>query len=467
VETIDRIWNGLTDLTTRLWIALMAIVLLLFAVGTWTNFTDPPAIILATGREDLAYWKNGIVFARALEHGLTVKVVSSAGSLDNLKMLLNKSADAALIQGDVITGAHDAPNLQSLGAVFYEVLWNFRRHETEDGGSAPAPQKGLGDLLRGKTIAIGPDGSGAQKLARTVLALNGITGENSKLLSLETDEAVRQVQAGTIQAALFAASWDAGDVRQLCIDPNVDLLGDPEAASYKYKQQPRLHAIEVPRGFCAGGKPPVPLTVVATKASLIIRDDLPLTIQYRMLKEIRQIQPPRQLTTEPFPSRETPDGVALSPAAEEYYNNTFYQLNSFVAHLHLPLRITELILLALHSPVAKFIIGVLSLPLLLRLLSGFTNWRQQRPVNRLRDRVSPLEVEIEELRGPVDKSRFNEMSGDIDELEQQGNYLMRRHGGGPHNETRVSLLLGRIKEMRRKLQQHRPEGAAGHQSPLP
>ena len=98
----------------RLWIALAAVlVALLAAAGAWMYFSPAPKIIIATGTRNLAYYKFGEEYAKALKlNNIDVRVLPTSGSVDNLALLDPKSyVIRKLIQRGVI-GADDAAALR-------------------------------------------------------------------------------------------------------------------------------------------------------------------------------------------------------------------------------------------------------------------------------------------------------------------------------------------------------------------
>jgi TRAP-type uncharacterized transport system substrate-binding protein len=494
METIERIWTTLTAAfwiaLIALWVALAAVVASLVAIGTWTNYFDtaPPKIIMATGPENLSYRKYGQCYQKALkgrvdsepENNRTpvdfkkpgdecdpgalkgrvdVGLVQSNGSPENVTLLLDAKTGvkAALIQGDTIADASKVPDLESLGTVFYEPLWLFRRREV--GNEGASPQEGLNGL-RGKRIAIGPKDSGTQHLVSALLARHQITDQNSALKPLDTVAAVKELRGGTVDAAFFSTAPSAEAVKELAGDPQIELVGYPQADAYR-SSFPFLHTVVLYRGVIdlANDQPRADVHLVATKANLIVRKDLASTIQYRLLKAAGQIhaEPEIRLGPDKFPSEEAI--VPLSVAAREFYHpGPFYELNSFVADLSLPLWIDELIIKTLHSVVARLTVGVLSLPLLIRLLFMLLNWWRQLPVSKLRHEVMALE---EELRSPVSEERAGEIARELKLLDETASELLRRRVGATHNHPLVMLLQERIDALRQKVERLHPPSGPG------
>ena len=99
-------------------------------------------------------------------NGIRLEILPSDGSLDNLRRLTdaNVPVDVGFVQGGVATGS-DISNVVSLGSLFYEPLVIVYRNKR--------PIQRLSDL-RGKRIAIGPEGSGTRFLALALLKANEI-----------------------------------------------------------------------------------------------------------------------------------------------------------------------------------------------------------------------------------------------------------------------------------------------------
>ena len=117
---------------------------------------------MATGPNGGAYQDVGKRYQEILaRHGITLNLVPTAGAVENLALLRDPRSGigVALLQGG-ITSAKESPDLQALGTMFYEPLWFFHRI-TVDG-------KDL-EVLRGRKISIGPEGSGTRALVLLLL----------------------------------------------------------------------------------------------------------------------------------------------------------------------------------------------------------------------------------------------------------------------------------------------------------
>jgi TRAP-type uncharacterized transport system substrate-binding protein len=132
-------------------IALTAATIVI-AVIVMLRTMPPRMIVMATGAAGGAYSEVGeryrAVLARA---GVEVRLVSTAGSPENLALLLDprSGVSVSLIEGGT-TGTEAPSRLESLGTVFYEPLWLFHKRGLRN--------TGLSSDLRGRRISIGPRG---------------------------------------------------------------------------------------------------------------------------------------------------------------------------------------------------------------------------------------------------------------------------------------------------------------------
>ena len=118
---------------------------------------DP--LVLATAAEDGAYFKLGGILRQHLDayHSYALDVRATRGSVENLQMLHDGTADLALIQGGLATEREGLVALANLGRQYLHLI-------------VPADSKieHFRDLA-GRRIGVGPDGGGSQALAAAVL----------------------------------------------------------------------------------------------------------------------------------------------------------------------------------------------------------------------------------------------------------------------------------------------------------
>lgn len=391
-------WPTITIAMTAAAIVCAAIVVL--------RSLPPRTIVMATGADGGAYYEFGKRYRAELAHaGVEVRVEKTAGSLENLSLLLDphSGVNVALVQGGTVR-TEDSSDLESLGTVFYEPLWLFRRREVGGGGL---------EGLRGRKIAIGPDRSGTQALALKLLDRHGIDRQVSELLPLATREASDRLLAGNVDAAFMVASWDAPDVQRLLADRRLELSGYPQADAY-VALYPFLKKVVVPRGVrdLANDQPPTDVVLIAPKAGLVVRKDLHPAIQLLLLNAAVQIHsgPDIFQRANEFPAAEA---VGL-PLSDEAWR--FYKSGPPFLHNYLPFWIAELIgkLVILLIP----ILGVLY-PMM-RFLPALYDWTMRHKILRLYGDLRFLEDELDALGG---KDVAGKMIEQLEQLEEHANRL--------------------------------------------
>ena len=278
-----RKFLGLDRDVWTIWTPIGLIVLLGFVL-TIRNL-DPPApqsFSIATGSEEGAYYG----FAQQFRHILAserykydLKVVSTAGSIENLDLLRRGEVELALVQGGTLSdedlasthGANGEPgakdeSLQALASLYFEPLWVFHRAER--------PLDKLADL-EGWRIAIGLEGSGTRALAELLLKDNDIDAQNSQFVTLSSIDAATALENGEIDAAFFVTSPQAAYIEELLRSEDVALLSFRRHRAYSIKNR-FLSRVVLGEGSVniAQNLPPEDVSLLAVTASLVARKSL-------------------------------------------------------------------------------------------------------------------------------------------------------------------------------------------------
>jgi TRAP-type uncharacterized transport system substrate-binding protein len=189
------------SLRRELWLGIgLAALLAGLAFALALRFVEPAPprhVVLSTGPADSGYHGFALRYREALARdGVTLELRTSQGSPDNVGRLMDADAivDAGFLQGGTSYAAN-APDLVSLGSLYYEPLWVFYRGREID------------DLtgLRGRKVAIGPDFSGVRALALQLLAVNDVVLPPTELLPLAGEDAANALLAQRVDAAMFVA----------------------------------------------------------------------------------------------------------------------------------------------------------------------------------------------------------------------------------------------------------------------
>jgi len=284
------------------------------------------------------------------------------------------------------TSAAEAPELVSLGTLFYEPFWVFSRVR---------PQNLPGGRTKGgMRVSFGPAGSGTNKLAHELAAAMGVDLDRTEVLELGPAEAGEQLLKGDLDLISIVAAWDAPIVRRLLLDHSVQLRDWPRADAHA-ALRPYLSKLVLPRGVAdlASDRPPEDVRLLAAKASLVVRDDLHPALHYLLLEAASEVHggPSVFNRAGEFPAAEPVD-LPLSDSAREYYHGGRPFLQRY-----LPFWLAALAsrLLLLLIPV----VGILY-PLF-RLLPAAYGWGMQYRIYRLYGELKVLEMEFDgESGGP-------------------------------------------------------------------
>lgn len=366
----------------------------------------PRTVTMATGPEGGSHYEIAKRYRDLLaRQGINLQLLSTAGALENLARLRDPRSrvDVGFLQSG-ITSEKESPDLESLGAVFYEPLWFFHR-----GGILGPGMK----AFRGRKISIGPEGSGTRALALELLARNGIDQKFAQLLPFTPREAGEKLLRGEIDAALMVVSWDSPVVRRLLTDKNIGLASFPRTDAY-VALYPYLNKLTVPAGVgdLAKNLPPKDVILFAPKASLVVRRDLHPAIQYLLLDAAAQIHsgPGIFQKSGQFPAAESID-LPLSDEARQFYKSG----RPFLQR-HLPFWLAVLIdrLLILLIPLFGVIYP------LLRLMPALYGWEMRWRIFRLYRDLRTVEKDLESRSTGHGIGDLNEWLG---RLEEKANRL--------------------------------------------
>jgi len=303
------------DLAAVAILASLIIVAGIVCLIAWLHPLPPRTITMATGPQGSAYVEYGKRYREILAHdGINLMLVSTAGAVENLARLRDPRSEVQIgfLSGG-LTSTSASPELRSLGAIAYEPLWLFTR-------TGAAIQE-LPDL-QAKRLSIGPEGSATRVLSLELLKLNTKDIGSIQLLGLPPEEAAGELLQGRIDAASMLTSWDSPAVQRLIISGSTELMSFPRADAY-IALKPYLTKVIVPTGVgdLATNRPPHDVTLLATRSSLVVREDLHPAVQYLLL-EAAQVHSRAEVFQKPgeFPAAESVD-LPLSSHALHFYKS--------------------------------------------------------------------------------------------------------------------------------------------------
>jgi TRAP-type uncharacterized transport system substrate-binding protein len=286
----------------KTWAVLFLLALSgLFIAYQFVEPAPPKSIAIATGPENGAYYNFAQQYRRILARdGITLTVLPTKGSVENLQMLESGAASLALIQGGT-AAARDKENLQSLGGLFLEPIWLFSRR----GESFSS----LSDL-KGRRVAVGAPGSGTRLLVVQLLAASRVTERDASFFAEGTQETARRLVKGEIDAAFFVASSQAPLIQEMLRNKAVQLSGFPRSQAYS-RIFPFLIRVTLHEGILDLGEniPARALTLLATVASLASRKELNSNLVPALLEAVKKVHGAGGLLEErgQFPSADIVD----------------------------------------------------------------------------------------------------------------------------------------------------------------
>jgi len=370
--------------------ALAVVIGVSWVVVEYLVPSPPSSVTIATGRKGTTFDYFGeryrAHFARA---GIELKVRSTAGALENFRLLRDPRSDVqiAFTTGG-ISNKNEAPELRSMGLVSNVPFWIFYSSDQ----SLDSPTQ-----LKGKRIAVGPEGSGARYDADRILGKANINAKNATLLPLAGDGAVEALKNGTADAALLVGGSNAPSVESLLDNPSVRLMSFSSADAF-LRVFPDLVRLILPKGVVQldPPNPPEDVTLIGTTAKVLIRADLhPAIIQLlaQTLKEEHSGAGLFQRSGE-FPAFDDPEFDVPSLAVEYYRNGP-----SLLA-TYLPLWTTTYVRRTIAFLVAALAIVFPAFGFAPRLYEWFVRQRFRQFYQRLRaienalqERLTPAEAE--------------------------------------------------------------------------
>ena len=315
-------------------ILLGFILLLIIIFGVLWILTPPPpkSIKMATGLPDGLYYQFGQRLKYELaKEGVTLELVETGGSVDNLRLLSGPKSDVdfAMVQGGVADIAK-YPRLVSIAGMFYEPLWVWYRASSfkADGGRLRVLSQ-----LKDKRVSIGNQGSGTAALASNLLKLSEIKEGDLQTEYLAPDEALAKLNAGKLDAAFIVLAAESPGLKNFYTDPDIRLMTFDQGDAY-VRNLPYLSKVTVPRGLLgiARDLPPESIEVLAPTATLVAKEGISPALLSLVLSATYEILPRYSLLQKPgdFPSGKGLD-FPLHSDAEIYLKDG----PSFL-HRHLP-----------------------------------------------------------------------------------------------------------------------------------
>jgi TRAP-type uncharacterized transport system substrate-binding protein len=370
-----RIATALSRISWRDVLTTAAPFLVAFAVVSLVTLhflqpAPPTKLTISSGPDGSTFRRAAEKYEKILAHnGVTLKILPSDGSQENLNRLLDEhtKVDIAFVQGG-LTGSLEPDRLISLGSLFYEPLYVFYRN--------PEPIRRLFEL-RGRRIAIGPDGSGTRALALTLLKANDIeTADVSRLSALSGKAAASALLGRQIDAVFMMSDSSApADVRALLHASDIRLFDVAQTDTY-IRHFRYLSKLELGAGTFDLGEniPANPVRLLAPTVELLARPGLHPALSDLLIEAARSVHGQAGLLhhANEFPA----------PLEHEYSISDdalrFYKSGKTLSYRGMPFWLASLVdrILVVVVPALLVLIPAL------RLIPALYNWRIDRRIHR-------------------------------------------------------------------------------------
>jgi len=282
----------------KLFAFLMVAILLVAALAGCTPKTQEPSgeapkpqttyISIATGGTSGTYYPLGGALAKIFNDkvpGVVANAQATGASVENIGLVGKGEAEIAFIQNDItyyayngteiFEGKEKVTNVKGMAMLYPEVvqivaLKSSNINSVED--------------LKGKKVAIGAPGSGAEANARQILAAHGIKYEDlAKADFLSFGEAADQLKNKQIDAAFVTAGLPTSAVTEVAqtteiviVPITVEKIAEL-AGKYSFYTE-----VKVPAGTYKGQD--AETTTTAVMAMLVVKEDLSEDFVYELTK---------------------------------------------------------------------------------------------------------------------------------------------------------------------------------------
>jgi TRAP transporter TAXI family solute receptor len=363
-------------------------------------------LTFATGQRGGLYHELGQAIADEVQQAhphLRIQLVETTGSLDNANRLQKQTAQLALLQNDTEAGAH----VRSLTAIHPELLHFLCHHK--------AGIQSIRDLA-GKTVALGPKGSGSEKFTREFLRFAGFSKSQLTLVNLPLDEATQQLMTGKVDALLFLTglgndacqrALQSGQVHLTPLAPltassdtrfGAQILADGFRVHYPHASP---HTIPL---LAYSGQPVYPIGTVGVKAVLACHTNLPDEIAETLTRTLYEHRAALSQKHSAFSSLDEQSSTAhlqfpLHPGAEKFFRRT--DPGFFAKHVEMMGFILTLILI------------------LWSVLVWAQRWFLQSRKNRIDAYYEAIDEVINRLNDGTNLEEINELENTLLEIRQR------------------------------------------------
>ncbi len=381
----------------------------------------PSTVRLATGAPGGGYEGIGQRIATSFDRrNVFLEPVATAGSAENLRLLVDGEVDAAIVQGGTV-GA-DAQDLQAVVSVDYELLLlAVKRTLLPDSTPvAVLDNPAIVELLTHQRIAIGQPQSGAAQLAQHLLNEIGLTDQVVITAQDSARTPLESLRSDGCDAAFFVLAPDAPKVADILADPTLTIVGLAQSPGLAQRAA-YLAPVVLARGVIdpARDLPAADLPTLAPTAYLAVRPDTHRAVVQLLVRSAVEDQHPRLVGTPgTFP---TLDRADLPIAAEARY---FFERGPNILHRTLPFWIASTV-----DRLAILLIPMLTVLIpLMRIAPPTLRWRIRRRIYRWYRQLRVIDddlvrTDLPPARLVADQNQLRELDDEVSETDVPLSYM--------------------------------------------
>ncbi len=272
----------------RLSILSVLLVLAISVIAGCGGAGEKKFLNIATGGTAGTYYPIGGAMAEILNNnieGMNASAQSTGATVANINMLKDGSVDLAIVQNDITYYAANGVE-----------MFKDKKVDTIRGIATLYPEtcqvitleasgiKNIADL-KGKRVAVGAMGSGAEANARQILDAYGITYEDIDEQFLSFSEAASALKDGNVDAAFLTAGYPTAAVQDIASQNKLRLLPvDADKADALIAKYPFYTKVVIPSGTYADFNEDVP--AISVMAMLVCTDKVDDKLGYDIAKAL-------------------------------------------------------------------------------------------------------------------------------------------------------------------------------------
>lgn len=415
----------------RIWILVISLAFVVCTAIVLNVLLPPKTVLMATGPQGGAYAKVARQYAHILQRdGIILERIHTNGSAENADLLEDGKVDVTFLQAGIQI---EHGTGEAIGGVFFEPML-FLANSQMDIPENPA-------LWRGLRIAGGRDGSGTAAAFLDFQQAVGLDPEDNTHVKLTYEDAIKALEKGQIDLAIFATTIDAPYLARAYASDKISFLRLSFTDTISRKLE-YADVATIPRGAVSlvPVRPASPQLVLALQARLVISPDLHPAIINRLTMAAKELHSQKDLITNRnvFP---TVEGTALpvNSIARQLIQDGPSTWHSLLPYW-MAAQVNRVLLLIL--PIVLFLVPLLrALPAVYSYFRGWQVWQHYPQIRSVEDQLTNTRdsQSLKEM-----DMRLAEVDAKISQLKLPAAYRQAAYDARMH----IDLVRSRIAELK-------------------